>query len=83
MYKREMIIDVSGHQHNPGDIMCINGERWMVVSVNFNCSYSTVRLEPLTDVMAANRIVQIGTYEGTIADYIKIICDEYEYECQG
>jgi hypothetical protein len=83
MYKREMTMEVSGNPHKPGDIININGERWMVVSVNFNYFYSTVRLEPLTDVMAASKIVRIGTYECTIADYIKMICDEYEYDCQG
>lgn len=83
MYKREMTMELSGNPHNPGDIININGERWMVVSVDFNYFYSTVHLEPLTDVMAASRIVRIGAYEGTIADYIKMICDEYEYDCQG
>ena len=83
MYKREMTMEVSGNPHNPGDIISINGERWMVVSVNFNFLYSKVRLEPLTDVMVASRVVRIGAYEGTIADYIKMICDEYEYDCQG
>lgn len=83
MHNRSMTMDVSGNPHNPGDILYINDERWMVVSVNFNFTYSKVRLEPLADVMAKTRIVQIGAYQGTIADYIKMLCDEYEYDCQG
>lgn len=76
-------MEVPGNPHKPGDILHINGERFMVVKVNFNYTYSTVHLEPLADVMAANRHVRIGAYKGTIADYLKILCDEYEYDCQG
>lgn len=83
MYNRKITMDVSGNPHKPGDIIHINGERFMVVKVDFNFTYSKIRLEPLADVMAENRHVRIGAYEGTIADYIKILCDEYEYDCQG
>jgi hypothetical protein len=84
MYNREMTMDVSGNSHNPGDVLYINDERWMVTRVHSNWTHSKVYCEPLADVLARNTIISVDGYERiTIADYIKIICDEYEYDCQG
>jgi hypothetical protein len=45
--------------------------------------YSTVHLEPLANVMAKNTLIPIVGYEiYSITDYIKILCDEYEHDCQ-
>ena len=84
MLNTTMIMEVAGNPHKPGDILHINYERWIVVKVDLNYTYSTVHLEPLANVMARNNTIPVGSYERySIADYLKILCDEYEYDCQG
>jgi hypothetical protein len=83
MNNSTMIMEVAGNPHNPGDILHINYERWIVTKVDFNHTYSTVHLEPLANVLARNTIIPIDGYERySIADYLKILCDEYEYDCR-
>lgn len=83
MNNTTMIMDVAGNPHKPGDILHINYERWVVTKVVFNHTYSTVHCEPLINVLARNTNISVVGYQGTIADYLKILCDEYEYDCQG
>lgn len=84
MFNTTMVMEVSGNPHKPGDILHINYERWVVVKVVLNHTYSTVHLEPLLNVLARNTQIPVAGYEKySIADYIKILCDEYEYDCQG
>lgn len=84
MINSTMIMEVAGAPHKPGDILHINYERWIVTKVDFNHTYSTVHLEPLANVLARNALVSVYGYEKySIADYIKTLCDEYEYDCQG
>lgn len=82
MFNTTMIMEVAGNPHKPGDILHINYERWIVTKVVLNHTYSTVHLEPLSNVLARNGTISIDGYQGTIADYLKILCDEYEYDCQ-
>ena len=84
MFNTTMVMEVAGNPHNPGDILHINYERWVVVKVVLNHTYSTVHLEPLSNVLARNTQIPVAGYEKySIADYLKILCDEYEYDCQG
>lgn len=83
MFDKIMTMDVSGNPHKPGDILRINYERGVVTKVVFNHTYSTVNLEPLANVLARNTTIPVAGYERySIADYLKILCDEYEYDCQ-
>lgn len=82
MFNTVMTMDVLGNPHNPGDILHINGERWVVTKVKFNHTYSTVYCEPLSNTLARNTTISVGLYKGSIADYLKILCDEYECGCQ-
>ena len=84
MFNTTMIMEVAGNPHKPGDVLHINYESWVVVEVALKHTCSTVYLEPLANVMARNTTVPVDGYEGySIADYIKILCDEYEYDCAG
>ena len=83
MNNTTMIMEVAGNPHKPGDILRINYERWVVVKVDLNHMYSTVHLEPLANVLAKNTLIPIAGYEiYSIADYLKMLCDEYEHDCQ-
>lgn len=83
MNNTAMIMEVSGNPHKPGDILYINYERWVVVKVDLNYTHSKVHLEPLANVLARNTSIPIAGYERySIADYLKILCDEYEHDCQ-
>lgn len=82
MFDKVLTMDVSGNPHNPGDVLHINGERWTVTKVKFNYTYSTIYCEPLVNVLAKNTIISVDWYQGSIADYLKILCDECEHDCQ-
>lgn len=81
MSNRKMTMQVAGAPHKPGDILYINGERWVVTKLVYECRYSTIKCETLADYLARTNKIKINNQEMTIAEYLKILCDEYEYDC--
>ena len=84
MFNSTMIMEVVGTPHKPGDIIRINYERWVVVQIHCNHTHSTIHLEPLVNVLAKDVLIPSDVYgQYSIAEYLKILCDEYEYDCKG
>ena len=81
MYNRTMSIQVAENLHNVGDILYINEERWVVTHINHEYYSSTIHCKPLADCMAETNYIDVNNFKMTIAEYIKIICDEYEANC--
>lgn len=81
MFSKCMNMQVSGHPHNPGDIIYVDGERWYVVQTNYNGRYSSLLLEPLSSFLAKTTPISKAPYDCTIAEYLNKLCDEYEENC--
>jgi hypothetical protein len=81
MFSKVMSIEMAGSPHNPGDVIHIDGERWFVVSTDFNGHSSKVWLEPLSSYIAKNTLISKVPYDCTIAEYLNRLCDEYEADC--
>ena len=81
MFSKVINLEVAGYPHKPGDVLHMDGERWYVVSVNYNGSWSKVYLEPLSSFLAKITPISKAPYDCTIAEYLNKLCDEYEENC--
>lgn len=75
-------MEVPGCPYNPGDIIRIDGDRWVVAKADFDGSWSKLWLESLfVFVTRSTYCVQIPENDMSILDYINKLCDEYEESC--
>ncbi len=75
-------MEVAGCPHNYGDVLNLDGERWVVTKTNYNGSWSKVWLEPLFVFVSRNvSCSQVRESDMCILDYLKKLCDEYDESC--
>lgn len=69
--------------HKPCDIIHINGDRWVVDSVDQMPRSYLLNLVPIEVFVASHKILAKTEYDGsiTLQEYINQLCDEYEDSC--
>jgi hypothetical protein len=79
---KTITMEAAGSPHNIGDVLHIDGDRWVVVKSDFNGSWSKIWLDPLfVFVTRSTYCAQIPENDLSILDYINKLCDEYEESC--
>ena len=67
--------------NKPWDILYINGDRMVVTKVDIDIHSYTMHLEPLETVISRVNLLSIPGFEGTLLEYIQMLCNEYEDGC--
>lgn len=81
MFKHRTM-EVAGSPHKPGDVLYLDDDKFVVVQVDFNGSWSKIWLEPLfIYVTRSVTCAQVHEQDLCILDYIQKLCDEYEESC--
>ena len=81
MFSKVVTLEVAGSPHKPGDLIHMDGERWFVVSVDYNGSWSKIYVEPLSSYIAKVTLISDVPYDCTIAEYLNRLCDDYADKC--
>ena len=67
--------------NKPGDVLYINGDRMIVTKIDRDLHSYTMHLEPLEIVISGISKISIPGFEGTLLEYIQMLCNEYEDGC--
>lgn len=67
--------------NRPGDILYINGDRMFVTKINRDIHSYTMYLEPLEIVISGINKISIPGFDGTLLEYIHMLCNDYEDNC--
>lgn len=67
--------------HKIGDVLYINSERWAVYRIAQHAISYTMCLKPLGQFVGSTKLISIPGFEGTVSDYIELLCNEYEDGC--
>jgi hypothetical protein len=69
--------------HKPCDILHINGDRWVVESVDQLPHSYRLNLVPIEVFVASHNILAKTEYDDgiTLQEYINLLCSEYEDSC--
>lgn len=79
---KKMTIQGAGDAPNkPCDILYINDDRMIVTKVFRDARSYTMYLEPLETFISSVKMMSIPDFEGTLLEYIQMLCNEYENGC--
>ena len=79
---KELTIKGAGDAPNkPYDILYINDDRMIVTRVDVNVRSYTMYLELIETFISRVRLISIPNFEGTLLEYIQMLCNEYEDVC--
>lgn len=86
MFNKTITFEGAGKaNHKPCDVLHINGDRWVVESVDQMPKSYRLNLVPLQVFIASRKIlgVEIGDYKAnmTLQEYLNLLCSEYEDGC--
>ena len=78
MYSKELTMDCKRGQYNVGDIIILNGEKWIVTTIHFSVS-DYVIFKPLHDVVLQSQYIKLEgePHPIRLADYINDMVDNY------
>lgn len=78
MYSRELTMDCKRGQHDVGDIITLNGEKWIATEVRYGVSDHVV-FKPLQDVIIKVHYIKLEgePHPIRLADYINDMVDNY------
>lgn len=79
---KTITIQGAGNAPNkPCDVLYINGDRWVVKNIVREARSYTMHLEPLETFVGSIKLLSIPGFEGTLLEYIQMLCTEYEAVC--